>query len=130
MRVRCLDFSAAVNLCGCVGFPNTEKGREKNKLAKGCENVKTEFELAMPMWARFRGQTSCGFKRGRLYLVTIGNGSDRVRDKYIWVVDATTGRRRPYSSLDKMAENWEIPADPRWPWEPIDEFAKENPQNR
>ena len=34
VRVRCLDFLTAVNLCGHVGFPNTEKGREKNKLAK------------------------------------------------------------------------------------------------
>lgn len=112
---------------GRVGFPNTEKGREKNKLAKGCENVKTEFELAMPMWARFQGETSCGFKRGKLYLVTVGNGSGCVQDKYIWIVDAMTGRRCPYSSLDKLAENWEIPADPRWPWKPIDEFAAENP---
>ena len=35
MRVREKDFSAAANLCGGVGFPNTEKGWEKNKLAKG-----------------------------------------------------------------------------------------------
>lgn len=35
MRVREKDFSVAVNLCGRVGFPNTEKSREKNKLAKG-----------------------------------------------------------------------------------------------
>lgn len=35
VRVRCIDFLAAVNLCGDVRFPNTEKGREKNKLAKG-----------------------------------------------------------------------------------------------
>lgn len=39
MRVRERDFLRAVNLCGGVGFPNTEKGREKNKLAKGVKRM-------------------------------------------------------------------------------------------
>ena len=86
------------------------KGPGEKQTCERREDVKMELEYATPMLGRFIGKTSCGFKHGQLYQVTIGNGRRTAKEEFVWIVDALGGRRCPYSSIAKLAENWEIPA--------------------
>lgn len=56
--------------------------------------------------ARFIGSTSCGFISGFTYEIKIYTDK---KDKYVWVKDLHGYGICPYSSIDTLAKNWEIP---------------------
>lgn len=56
--------------------------------------------------ARFIGTNSCGFINGFVYTLNIVTDN---RNQYVWVVDRKLGLSCPYSSINALAKNWEIP---------------------
>lgn len=53
----------------------------------------------------FIGESSCGFVYGQYYTVAMSFDSSN-----IWIEDIASGAACPYSSIQKMAQNWIIPA--------------------
>ncbi len=60
----------------------------------------------MRIKAEFIGQTSCGFVTNGIYNIKI-----KPKGKWIWVYSSFNGARCPYSSIQKLAENWRMPVD-------------------
>lgn len=53
---------------------------------------------------KFIGQTSCGFTSGIVYELTLFTD-----EKWLWVVNKQGRGACPYTSLEALARNWEIP---------------------
>lgn len=58
----------------------------------------------MRIKAEFIGQTSCGFVSNGIYEIKMV-----FKGKWIWVFDRHSAARCPYSSINKVAENWRMP---------------------
>ena len=58
----------------------------------------------MRIKAEFIGQTSCGFVSNAIYEIKMV-----FKGKWIWIFDRHSAARCPYSSINKVAENWRMP---------------------
>lgn len=58
----------------------------------------------MRIKAEFIGQTSCGFVSNGIYEIKMV-----FKGKWIWIYDLHSAARCPYSSINKVAENWRMP---------------------
>lgn len=58
----------------------------------------------MKIKAEFIGQTSCGFVSNGIYEIKMV-----FKGKWIWIYDLHSAARCPYSSINKVAENWRMP---------------------
>lgn len=58
----------------------------------------------MRIKAEFIGQTSCGFESNGIYEIKMV-----FKGKWIWIFDRHSAARCPYSSINKVAENWRMP---------------------
>lgn len=58
----------------------------------------------MKIKAEFIGQTSCGFVSNGIYEIKMV-----FKGKWIWILDKHSAARCPYTSINKVAENWRMP---------------------
>lgn len=64
------------------------------------------FKAGKFFTARFIGETSCGFEKGRVYHINIYQDTEL---RFVWVTDAAGGGCCAYGSLKDLAANWECP---------------------